>query len=101
MFGRRGIADTTSPPPAPPAAGTPLPASQPAATPSVAMPVSNGAAREAELLGARSDEAAAGKPKPPEQDELSSTREKIYNLLMEQIDVSTSSRLPRDELKRQ
>ncbi|MGE3714322.1 MAG: CpaF family protein [Alphaproteobacteria bacterium] len=33
--------------------------------------------------------------------ELSATKEKIYNLLMEQIDINTSSRLPRDELKRQ
>ena len=29
------------------------------------------------------------------------TKEKIYDLLMEQIDIATSSRLPRDELKRQ
>jgi pilus assembly protein CpaF len=34
-------------------------------------------------------------------DELSQTKDKIYAILMEQIDVTTSSRLPRDELKRQ
>ena len=34
-------------------------------------------------------------------DAFAATKEKIYALLMEQIDVGTSSRLPRDELKRQ
>ena len=33
--------------------------------------------------------------------DLGATKDKIYNLLMEQIDVATSSRLPREELKRQ
>lgn len=33
--------------------------------------------------------------------EISSTKEKIYLLLMEQIDLTTASRLPRDDLKRQ
>jgi len=33
--------------------------------------------------------------------ELSTTKEKIYSLLMEQIDLTTASRLPRDDLKRQ
>ncbi len=33
--------------------------------------------------------------------DLAATKDRIYNLLMEQIDVTTSSRLPREELKRQ
>ncbi len=33
--------------------------------------------------------------------EISATKEKIYNLLMEQIDLTTASRLPREDLKRQ
>jgi len=33
--------------------------------------------------------------------ELSTTKDKIYALLMEQIDLSTASRLPREDLKRQ
>ena len=41
------------------------------------------------------------KPVPPTKTELSATKEKIYNLLMEQIDIATSSRMPREELKRQ
>jgi len=35
------------------------------------------------------------------RDEMAATKDKIYALLMEQIDISTSSRLPREELKRQ
>ncbi len=37
----------------------------------------------------------------PMEDELTATKDKIYGLLIEQIDISTSSRLPREELKRQ
>jgi pilus assembly protein CpaF len=39
--------------------------------------------------------------KAPVAGELDITKDKIYTLLMEQIDINTSSRLPRDELKRQ
>ncbi len=45
------------------------------------------------------------KPLPQEGEkvapEIASTKEKIYALLMEQIDLTTASRLPRDDLKRQ
>lgn len=55
-----------------------------------------------DLLADASD-ASLEAPAPPNKaaDELSITKDKIYNLLIEQIDVTTSSRLPRDELKRQ
>ena len=33
--------------------------------------------------------------------ELAANKEKIYSVLMEQIDIATSSRMPREELKRQ
>lgn len=52
-------------------------------------------------------EAPTGEVKPEDiaklskKAEFSATKEQIYDLLMEQIDINTSSRLPRDELKRQ
>jgi pilus assembly protein CpaF len=38
---------------------------------------------------------------PVVSSELVSTKDKIYGLMMEQIDLTTASRLPRDDLKRQ
>lgn len=37
----------------------------------------------------------------PAPDQLSGTKQKVYDLLMEQIDIGTASRLPREELKQQ
>ncbi len=54
------------------------------------------------LLSGDSDTAHKGpEPSPRVEDELSATKDKIYGLLMEQIDIATSSRLPREDLKRQ
>ncbi|MDE3059704.1 MAG: CpaF family protein [Pseudomonadota bacterium] len=92
MFGRR--ANTTppsTPPPVPPAPVTP------AAAPAAPAAKKNGEA----LLLSPSEASLSGPPAPQVDNELAVTKDKIYNLLMEQIDVGTSSRLPRDELKRQ
>ncbi len=75
MFGRRSITDA---PGAPPDA-----AQAPAAAP--AVPV----------------EEPGGPATPPPLDPLGATKDQIYSLLMEQIDLTTSSRMPREELKRQ
>ncbi|MBV8938985.1 MAG: CpaF family protein [Alphaproteobacteria bacterium] len=84
MFGRRGIGET---PPPPPAVASPAPAAPAVATKEISP-----------LLAPKTDDA---KPKPPETNELTQTKDKIYSILMEQIDIGTSSRLPREELKRQ
>ncbi len=98
MFGRRGTSESPlSPPPAvsdapPPAAVAPAPHAASAEP----------AKKNADAILAEPTEAV--KPLqvlPPVSAELVATKEKIYALLMEQIDISTSSRLPRDELKRQ
>lgn len=47
------------------------------------------------------DEKPSDKKNSDDSDEMTKNKEKIYELLMEQIDINTSSRLPRDELKRQ
>jgi pilus assembly protein CpaF len=83
MFGRRSIDTPAAPEPAAPVA------------------VENGKGGENLLIAPT--EASLKSPVAPTkiQDELLATKERIYNLLMEQIDIATSSRLPRDELKRQ
>lgn len=47
------------------------------------------------------EENAAEQAKSDTAKELNDTKDKIYKILMEQIDISTSSKLPKDELKRQ
>jgi len=73
MFGRRGTAETPA---------TPVVSAVVAAAPVAA-------------------EVKAPAGKKGGEDLLAATKDKIYSLLMEQIDIATSSRLPRDELKRQ
>jgi pilus assembly protein CpaF len=103
MFGRRGAAD-----PAPPqTGGLPPAAPPPVAAPSAPKPpepASSPAARKSgEALLQSATDASLKAPEGPSavQDELSQTKDKIYGLLMEQIDIATSSRLPREDLKRQ
>jgi pilus assembly protein CpaF len=106
MFGRRG---TNEPKPLPP---TPVvsKASETAAdstienTPVATAPIVPKAEKlQKEDLLAGSSEGSLAAPTAPNkiQDDLAATKDRIYNLLIEQIDVTTSSRLPRDELKRQ
>ncbi len=110
MFGRRG-ADTANNA-APQVAEKPAaaPANPVAAAPAAATPAPVEKPKEnihktisgENLLAAQADiEAPAAAVTNKAQDELAATKDKIYGLLMEQIDITTSSRLPRDELKRQ
>jgi pilus assembly protein CpaF len=102
MFGRRGTdpAKSTSPPPAGAAVDAPQPAAvSPAAA---ATPVNGKANNEKTLLNPVEAHRPVVAPADAKiADEMSATKDKIYALLMEQIDITTSSRLPRDELKRQ
>jgi len=99
MFGRRGSTAESSTPPVPAAAVVPAPV--------IAEKKPNGQAASSKkggenlLLGAT--EASLKAPEAPNkvEDELAATKDRIYAMLMEQIDITTSSRLPRDELKRQ
>jgi pilus assembly protein CpaF len=99
MFGRRATED--APPPAPPSPAAPVAAAENnGITAAVSPAAANGAARSAEERLVPQTEkpvSKAGEVSP----ELAATKEKIYSHLMEQIDLSTASRLPRDDLKRQ
>ncbi|MEZ5691082.1 MAG: CpaF family protein [Rickettsiales bacterium] len=124
MFGRRGISSTEASPQSPAinkeketqaennqnTAGNSSPAV--VVSPQTASPVKEAASEPVnnldklqpkEDLLAGSSDSSLDAPKPPskEAQELAATKDKIYNLLLEQIDITTSSRLPRSELKRQ
>jgi len=95
MFGRRGTSDPAKTPAVKPAEAAP------AATPANANTAPKPAKKSGEaLLASASEESLVTSAAAP-VDELSITKDKIYTKLMEQIDITTSSRLPRDELKRQ
>jgi pilus assembly protein CpaF len=101
MFGKRGSVDAKSPPPlstpAEPKLSAP-PAAAPATTPAVIPNKHSGEA----LIAAQTDASAnPEKAQAAAVDELTAARDRIYTLLMEQIDINTSSRLPREDLKRQ
>ena len=72
----------------------PLPTTTPVATPS-------SPGEPVKVEEAPAPAASATLSKDQVTPEISATKEKIYALLMEQIDLSTASRLPRDDLKRQ
>jgi pilus assembly protein CpaF len=102
MFGKRVSADPKSPPtlasdPAKPA--TPAPASPPPPAPKIAEPKHTSG--EALLITPSDANVAPANEKPKPGDDLSHTKDRIYSLLMEQIDINTSSRLPREDLRRQ
>lgn len=104
MFGRRG---TTESSPAQ-AKTSPVESVQPAqavradSKPPEEKPVASTSHKSGEnLLADPTDASVEAKPTAAVSNQLSETKEKIYALLMEQIDITTSSRLPRDELKRQ
>lgn len=116
MFGRRGASDIPAPPPRPSAA--PEVAEKPPETQESVKEVKAEEALASEKkIEASAPKTSAAKPSrdvfkdqeaqvatqvsPKISEELGKTKEKIYDLLMEQIDIATSSKLPRDELKRQ
>ncbi len=95
-FGRRSSVDN-----APPQAGagpvTPAASPAPAAGTDAAKP----AAEERLKPQVHSEDTPADKEKAKALSEVAATKDKIYTLLMEQIDLSSASRLPRPDLKRQ
>ncbi|MCE2927446.1 MAG: CpaF family protein [Rickettsiales bacterium] len=100
MFGKRGVGDSAQPPKPEAvastiASNTNIPEAPVAAAPAVIKEHKSGEALLAET------NASSAAPVAPASDELRETKDKIYNLLMGQIDIATSSRLPREELKRQ
>jgi pilus assembly protein CpaF len=109
MFGRRG---TSEPNQAPPPQAAPAPVAAPETKPATektkiaavapAPATSSGKQHKSgeDLLNAV-NESSLHAPAAKAVDELSGAKDRIYALLMEQIDIATSSRLPRDELKRQ
>jgi pilus assembly protein CpaF len=102
MFGRRGSNDGTSPEQAPVEGGAPASVAAPAtATPAAANANAPTPKKSGEALLNAPTEGSLDVPAATVGDEMSAHKDKIYALLMEQIDITTSSRLPRDELKRQ
>lgn len=87
-----------APPASKPAAPKPA-----AAKPSSVDPKDKYAALNATLEDKPEDKEAEKKELEKEESkrELEANKNKVYKVLMEQIDVATSSRMPRDELKRQ
>jgi len=98
MFGKRASTDTTPLPQQPQLSSVPL-ETKPAAPP----PAKTESKHSGEALLAAQTDASANPPKAQAAvvDDLATTKDRIYGLLMEQIDINTSSRLPREDLKRQ
>lgn len=98
MFGRKSTDSRSDTPAAPVAAPSETPPPAPAAaTPSAGNAEDKGAAR----LVALDVHASGPKVETAESTQLRKAKETIYGLLMEQIDIGTASRLPREELRQQ
>ncbi|MBM3617802.1 MAG: CpaF family protein [Alphaproteobacteria bacterium] len=99
MFGRKSTEGKSDTPVAPVAAPSETPQAAPAAStaPSSGKAEEKGAAR----LVAQEVHASGPKVENAEAAQLRKAKETIYGLLMEQIDIGTASRLPREELKQQ
>jgi pilus assembly protein CpaF len=101
MFGRKATSDIPSPAQSPPAdAHAPVASQGTAAPPAPGSPAAGGAEPRSgeDRLIPQVEKANASREV---SGELSATKEKIYSHLMDQIDLSTASRLPREDLKRQ
>ena len=92
MFGRRGSNEIQ-----------PLPSTPVISEGEAKIVPQQSPAKPKEDLLAGAGEGSAPAPNAPnkQEDDLAKIKDKIYTLLMEQIDIATSSRLPRAELKRQ
>ncbi len=103
MFGRRGTdISPDSPPPPPAAPGGEGAVTSTAASANDAAPATSKKQNLDLISEPQSQEGVvANVTKGADEKELQATKEKIYALMMEQIDIGTSSRMPRDELKRQ
>ena len=93
MFGKRGTQETLP--------ETPPVAVAVASVPSASVKAAAAKTKSDALLSAHSDEPEPVKPLAAATNEMAAIKEKIYNTLIGQIDVAASSKLPRDELKRQ
>lgn len=103
MFGKRGIQDQAVEAPkvvAAPVAAPVKPEEDKPKDMAAAKDAAKAAKSEA-LLAEKPEEAASPKAPPAANNEMAATKERIYNKLIEQIDVAASSKLPREELKRQ
>lgn len=107
MFGRRASPDAPAQPSSAPSVPSPV-AAPPEAAPVTPSTSTTSAPAPAKGMAAAKSVDDLLNTKPQEAmnvnsaaDELSATKDKIYALLMDQIDIATSSRLPREELKRQ
>ena len=98
MFGRRGIEEAQS---NPAEASVEKAVVVSANVSSVPQTEAAAKAKSDALLVSPTEESTTGKREAATKDEMSQTKDRIYNLLMSQIDVTASSKLPRDELKRQ
>ena len=99
MFGRRGTGEPSAPPVTPAVVGGALPEPvTPAPAPSAP---SAGAERLAERDPDQPVVATKAPPSSKNNADLKNSKDKIYTLMMEQIDLTTASKLPVDDLKRQ
>lgn len=108
MFGRRGTSESAMPEQVPaavshgaPVVAAPVPGIKPEDVKIAAKADAHGHGESGEALLVDPDAKQPEAITKSAGTDLGETKDKIYNLLMEQIDVATSSRLPREELKRQ
>jgi pilus assembly protein CpaF len=96
MFGRRSQTTEESQ-----AMNIPAPTAETMPAPSAASPLpASEAASSSRLVPQTSAPEPVSQGEKPGA-EMAATKEHLYTLLMEQIDLATASRLPRDDLKRQ
>ncbi len=98
MFGRRSTGDAASTAVSQPATVQPAVPANDASKPAAASSANKAAEDRLKPVSLPSDSDAGSNKVSAE---ASTTKDKIYTLLMEQIDLSTASRLPREDLKRQ
>jgi pilus assembly protein CpaF len=95
MFGRRGMQETESPTTPPPIVAV----QEKPVVPEVKKEAVK--SKSEALLDSPTEASLVSTNVPAAQSDMADTKLHIYTLLMEQIDIAVSSRLPREELKRQ
>jgi pilus assembly protein CpaF len=104
MFGRRSTTESSKPPVPPAPVKEAALSSQTVQKPAPSngqTPVATKKPGDHPLFLSGEAELPVPAPASKVDDDLAAAKDRIYGLLMEQIDIATSSRLPRDELKRQ
>lgn len=100
MFGRRSETNNASAPAvSPPPVAAAIPAVAQASPAPTAAPTHK--EKSDALLSSPTEASTTSSNEPALKNEMSEAKERIYTALMEQIDIATSSRLPREELRRQ